>query len=50
MPGSDPDQALRHIRLDQDGLIMEVEANGFRLISKRDLTPKSQYIAVFVRK
>ena len=50
MPGSDPDQALRHIRLDQDGLIMEVEANGFRLISKRDLTPKSQYITVFVRK
>jgi SAM-dependent methyltransferase len=50
MPGSDPDLALRHIRLDQDGLIMEVEANGFRLISKRDLVPKSQYIAIFERK
>jgi ubiquinone/menaquinone biosynthesis C-methylase UbiE len=50
MPGSDPDLALRHIRLDQDGLIMEVEASGFRLISKRDLVPKSQYIAIFQRK
>jgi SAM-dependent methyltransferase len=50
MPGSDPDLALRHIRLDQDGLITEVEASGFRLISKRDLVPKSQYIAIFQRK
>jgi hypothetical protein len=27
-----------------------VEANGFRLISTRDLVPKSQYIAIFVKK
>ena len=44
------DRALEHIRLDQDDLIKEVEANGFRLVSKRDLVPKSQYIAVFAKK
>ncbi len=50
MPGTDPNRAVQHIRLDQDGLIQEVEAHGFRLLSKRDLVPKSQYIAVFVKK
>jgi predicted methyltransferase len=50
MPGSDPDRAMQHIRLDQDDLIKEVEANGFRLVSKHDLVPKSQYIAVFEKK
>jgi ubiquinone/menaquinone biosynthesis C-methylase UbiE len=50
MPGGDPNRAVEHIRLDQDDLIKEVEANGFRLISKRDLVPKSQYIAIFEKK
>jgi SAM-dependent methyltransferase len=50
MQNSDPNFALQHIRLDQDDLIQEVEANGFRLVSKHDLVPKSQYIAVFGRK
>jgi SAM-dependent methyltransferase len=50
MQNSDPDFALRHIRLDQDDLIKEVEANGFRLISKHDLVTKSQYIAIFGKK
>lgn len=50
MNNADPDFALRHIRLDQDDLIQEVEANGFRLVSKRDLVPKSQYMAVFEKK
>jgi ubiquinone/menaquinone biosynthesis C-methylase UbiE len=50
MPGGDADRPLRHIRLDQDDLIKEVEANGFRLVSKRDLVPKSQYIAIFQKK
>jgi ubiquinone/menaquinone biosynthesis C-methylase UbiE len=50
MPGSDPDRAVQHIRLDEDDLIKEVEANGFRLVSKHDLVPKSQYIAIFARK
>jgi len=47
---SDPDFAVQHIRLDQDDLVKEVEANGFRLISKQNLVPKSQYIAVFGKK
>ncbi len=50
MPGPDPNRAVQHIRLDQDDVIKEVETNGFRLVSKRDLVPKSQYIAVFVKK
>jgi SAM-dependent methyltransferase len=50
MPGGDPNRAVEHIRLDQDDLIKEVEANGFRLVSKRDLVPKSQYIVVFEKK
>jgi ubiquinone/menaquinone biosynthesis C-methylase UbiE len=50
MQNSDPDFAVRHIRLDEDDLIKEVEANGFRLVSKRDLVPMSQYIAVFEKK
>jgi ubiquinone/menaquinone biosynthesis C-methylase UbiE len=50
MQNSDPNFALRHIRLDQDDLIKEVEANGFRLLNTHDLTPKSQYIAIFAKK
>jgi predicted methyltransferase len=41
---------VQHIRLDQDDVIKEVESNGFRLISKADLVPKSQYIVVFEKK
>ena len=41
------DRALEHIRLDQDDLIKEVEANGFRLVSKSDVIPNSQYMAIF---
>jgi len=44
------DRALEHIRLDQDDLIKEVEANGFRLVSKSDVVPNSQYIAIFQKK
>ncbi|HEX5228583.1 MAG TPA: methyltransferase domain-containing protein [Bryobacteraceae bacterium] len=50
MNNPDPDFAVKHIRLDEDELIREVEMNGFRLVSKRDLVPKSQYIAVFEKK
>ena len=44
------DRALEHIRLDQDDLIKEVESNGFRLVTKRELNPKSQYLAIFMKK
>lgn len=50
MNNPDPDFAVRHIRLDEDDLVKEVEANGFRLVSTRDLVPKSQYLAVFEKK
>ena len=50
MGGADPNRALEHIRLDQDDLIKEVESNGFRLVSKSDLIPKSQYLVVFQKK
>jgi ubiquinone/menaquinone biosynthesis C-methylase UbiE len=51
MPGpADPNRAVEHIRLDQDDLIKEVEANGFRLVSKGELVPKSQHIDIFVKK
>jgi ubiquinone/menaquinone biosynthesis C-methylase UbiE len=50
IPGVDPNRAVEHIRLDQDEMIREVEENGFRLVSKRDLVPKSQHIDVFVKK
>ena len=41
------DRALQHIRLDQADLIKEVQSNGFRLVSKSDVIPNSQYMAVF---
>ena len=46
MPG-DPDRPLTHIRLDADDVIKEVEANGFRLLKRRDHVPGSQYMAIF---
>jgi ubiquinone/menaquinone biosynthesis C-methylase UbiE len=47
MPGG---RAMEHIRLDEDGVIKEVEANGFRAVSKQEIVPKSQYLVVFVKK
>ncbi len=39
--------ALTHIRLDDSGVIKEVEANGFALVSEHEHIPHSQYIAIF---
>ena len=50
MGGGDPNLPVEHIRLDQDDLIKEVEANGFQLVSKAELVRKSQHIDVFVKK
>ena len=47
MPGG---RAMEHIRLDEDDVITEVEANGFRVASKKELIPKTQYLVVFVKK
>lgn len=43
-------RALEHIRLDEDDVIREVEANGFRLLSKQEHVPKSVYMAIFAKK
>jgi predicted methyltransferase len=37
----------KHIRLDEDAVIREVESNGYRLLSKQEHTSDRQYIAVF---
>jgi ubiquinone/menaquinone biosynthesis C-methylase UbiE len=50
MPNGDPDRAIEHIRLDEDDLIREVEANGFKAFDKHELVPKSQYIVTFMKK
>ena len=46
----DPDRALQHIRLDADDVVKEVEAGGFRLVSRKDHNPGSQYIAIFEKR
>jgi ubiquinone/menaquinone biosynthesis C-methylase UbiE len=50
MPNGDPDRAIQHIRLDEDDLIREVVANGFKVVDKHELVPKSQYIVTFMKK
>jgi ubiquinone/menaquinone biosynthesis C-methylase UbiE len=39
--------ALTHIRLDDAGVIKEVDGAGFTLVEEREHIPKSQYIALF---
>jgi ubiquinone/menaquinone biosynthesis C-methylase UbiE len=46
MPGQD---AMHHIRLDVDGVVKEVEANGFKLAWQREHLPGSQYIVCFTK-
>jgi len=40
-------RALEHIRLDAPDVIKEIEANGFRLISRREHVKDSQYMLIF---
>lgn len=47
MPGG---RAMEHIRLDRDDVAREIEANGFRLISKGEHVPNSQYMLSFEKK
>lgn len=50
-PGAMPNgNAVQHIRLDIDDVIKEVESNGFKLESRTEHIPGSQYIAVFTMK
>ena len=43
-------RAMEHIRLDMDDVIKEVEGYGFKLSLKQELIPKTQYLAIFVKK
>jgi ubiquinone/menaquinone biosynthesis C-methylase UbiE len=42
--------AMQHIRLDIDDVIREVEENGFKHVKTQEHIPRSQYIAIFVKK
>jgi ubiquinone/menaquinone biosynthesis C-methylase UbiE len=39
--------ALEHIRIDADDVVREVESNGFKLITRKEHVPGSQYLAIF---
>jgi predicted methyltransferase len=45
MGGSD--RALTHIRLDDSGVIQEVQSSGFTLVKESEHIPKSQYVCIF---
>jgi ubiquinone/menaquinone biosynthesis C-methylase UbiE len=47
MPGGD---AVQHIRLDEEDVVREVEANGFHLVSQREINPGSQYMLIFEKR
>ena len=44
MPGGD---AVNHIRLDIDDMVREVEAEGFKAVSRKEHIPQSQYLVMF---
>ncbi|MFN0101786.1 MAG: class I SAM-dependent methyltransferase [Bryobacteraceae bacterium] len=50
MSNTNPDFAIGHVRLDDAGVVKEVEANGFTLVSNKAFLPGSQYIAIFEKK
>jgi ubiquinone/menaquinone biosynthesis C-methylase UbiE len=39
-----------HVRLEAEGVIREIESNGFRLSSRREIESNGQYMAVFLKK
>ena len=50
MSNANPDFAIGHVRLDDAGVVKEVEANGFKLVSNKPFLPDSQYMAIFEKK
>lgn len=50
MSNSNPDFAISHIRLDDAGVVKELEANGFRLLEKKEFLAGSQYLAIFEKR
>jgi predicted methyltransferase len=49
MNNRDAEFPFKHIRVDRDDLVKEVESNGFKLVSSREHIPNSQYMVVFVK-
>jgi SAM-dependent methyltransferase len=43
-------RALEHIRLGEDDAIQEIEASGWKLLSKHEHVPKVQWMAVFSKR
>lgn len=41
--------AKEHVRLSEADAIAEIEANGFRLISKKDFNPQVQWLGIFTK-
>ena len=39
--------AKEHVRLGETDAIAEIEANGFRLLSKKDFAPQVQWLGIF---
>ena len=50
MSNANPDFAISHVRLDDAGVVKEVEANGFKLVSNKPFLAGSQYMAIFEKK
>ena len=50
MAGADPNFALNHIRLDEAGVVEQIEGFGFRAVRREEFLPKSQYLLVFAKK
>jgi hypothetical protein len=42
--------AKEHVRLGETEAIAEIEANGFRLLSKKDFVPQIQWLGLFEMK
>ena len=42
--------AKEHVRLSETDAIAEIEANGFRLVSKKDFVPQVQWLGIFEAK
>ena len=40
-------RAKEHVRLSEADAIKEIEANGFRLVSKKDFVPQVQWLGIF---
>jgi ubiquinone/menaquinone biosynthesis C-methylase UbiE len=43
-------RAIEHVRLGEDEAIKEIEAAGWKLVSRKDFIPRVQWMAVFERK